>query len=126
MGFDPLVFDTAQGIDGIGPDFLRVGGRVLRGALMVSPWGAQVWGGVADVATPLTLAGRIDVLIFGAGAQIMAVPPGFRAALDEAGIGVEPMSTALAARTFNLLIGEGRRVALVAYPSAHLPLGHPG
>jgi uncharacterized protein len=116
VSFAPITFDAALLIEGIGPGFLRIGPHVLRGPLMVSPWGAQVWGGLGDTAAPLTLAGRIDVLIFGGGKDL-AMPPGaFREPIEAAGIGIEPMSTASAARFYNQLIGEGRRVAMVGFP----------
>ncbi|MFN3606674.1 MAG: MTH938/NDUFAF3 family protein, partial [Cypionkella sp.] len=44
------------------------------------------------------------------------LPPAFIAALDQAGIGVEPMNTPAAARTYNVLLGEGRRVAAALLP----------
>ena len=115
-GFAPLKFEAALLIDGVGPGFMRIGAHLLRGPLMLSPWGAQVWGGLTDLATPLTLSGRIDVLLFGGGPEIALAPRSFRGAMEQAGIGVEPMSTASAARAYNHLIGEGRRVALVALP----------
>lgn len=117
--FAPLDFDAAPLIDGLGPGFFRLGNHVLRGAVLISPWGARAWGGTGDAATPLTLVGWIDVLIFGAGQDIALPPRAFREALEGAGIGVEPMSTPSAARAYNLLLGEGRRVALAALP---LPL----
>lgn len=115
-GFSPLIFEAALLIDGVGPGFMRVGAHLLRGPLMLSPWGAQVWGGLTDQATPLTLGGRIDVLLFGGGAEIALVTRSFRDAMERVGFGVDPMSTASAARAYNHLIGEGRRVALVALP----------
>lgn len=117
-GFAPLTFDASLLIDGVGPGFLRLGPHLLRGPVLVSPWGAQVWGGVQDTATPLTLQGRIDVLLFGGGKDIALAPAAFRSAIEAAGIGLDPMSTTSAARAFNLLITEGRRVALVALPVA--------
>ncbi len=114
-GFAPLVFEAAQLIDGVGPGFLRLGGHVLRGPLLLSPWGAQSWGGFADSAAPLSLAGRIDVLLLGGGPDITVPPRAFREAIEAAEIGLDPMSTASAARAFNLLVSEGRRVALLAF-----------
>jgi uncharacterized protein len=69
-----------------------------------------------DWAVPLTLAGRIDVLIVGTGAEIAHVAPEFRRALEEAGIGVEVMNSPAAARTYNVLLGEGRRIAVCLTP----------
>ena len=115
-GFAPLHFAQATRIDSVGPGFLRIANARLAGPVLVSPWGAEPWGGTEDCATPLTLAGQIDVLILGTGSAISHPPTAFRAAMEAAGIGVEPMTTTAAARTFNLLLGEGRRIALAALP----------
>ena len=106
-----ITYGTAQAIDGYGPGFFRVAGHVLRGSCMVTPWDAGPWGGVADWATPLTLTGRIDVLLVGTGAEIAHVPVDFRGAIEAAGIGVEVMNSPAACRTYNVLLGEGRRIA---------------
>ena len=74
------------------------------------------WGGLEDVATPLAMAGRIDVLLLGLGADITPVPHAFREALEEQGIGVEPMNSPAACRTYNVLLGEGRRIAAALLP----------
>lgn len=57
------------------------------------------------------LAFRPDVLLLGTGAQQRFPHPRLYRALTEAGIGVECMNTAAACRTYNILAGEGRRVA---------------
>lgn len=111
-----ITYGTAQAIEGYGPGFFRVGRHVLRGACLVTPWDAGPWGGMSDWAAPLTLQGKIDVLIVGTGAEIAHVPADFRAALEEAGIGVEVMNSPAAARTFNVLLGEGRRIAACLLP----------
>ncbi|MDZ4096854.1 MAG: Mth938-like domain-containing protein, partial [Paracoccaceae bacterium] len=84
--------------------------------VLVTPWGAGAWGGLDDTAAPLALRGRIDVLFVGMGAEIAQVPPAFRAALEEAGIGVEVMNSPSACRTYNVLLSEGRRIAAVLLP----------
>ena len=109
-------YGSALAIEGYGPGFFRVGTHVLRGASLVTPWDAGAWGGLADSAAPLALAGRIDVLLLGMGAAIAPVPRAFRDALEEAGIGVEPMSSPAACRTYNVLLGEGRRIAAALLP----------
>ena len=91
---------------------------MVRGACLVTPWDAGPWGGFADFATPLTLLGRIDVLLVGTGGEIAQVPAAFRTALETAGIGVEVMNSPAAARTYNVLLGEGRRVAACLLPVA--------
>ena len=116
-----VTYGQALAIEGYGPGFFRVGKHMLRGACLVTPWVAGPWGGMADVATPLALVGRIDVLLVGTGAEIAHVPPAFRDALEAHGIGVEVMNSPAACRTYNVLLGEGRRVAaclLVVKPEA--------
>lgn len=116
MRLTEISYGQAQPIDGYGPGFFRVGGHVLKGACLVTPWDAGPWGGFDDTATPLALAGRIDVLFLGMGADIAHPPKAFRAALEEAGIGVEVMSSPAACRTYNVLLSEGRRIATALLP----------
>ena len=116
MRLTEITFSEAQPIDGYGPGFFRVGVHALQGATLVTPWDAGGWGGLSDTATPLALAGRIDVLLLGLGPQITPVPRAFRDALEAVGIGVEPMSSPAACRTYNVLLGEGRRIAAALLP----------
>ncbi|MFZ1468269.1 MAG: Mth938-like domain-containing protein [Paracoccaceae bacterium] len=113
-----ISYDTAHPVQGYGPGFFRVGDHVLRGACLITPWDAGLWGGLNDTATPLTLTGRIDVLLLGMGAEVAYPPAGFVTALQEAGIGVEAMTSPAACRTYNVLLGEGRRIAAALLPVA--------
>ncbi|MDP2740289.1 MAG: Mth938-like domain-containing protein [Pseudorhodobacter sp.] len=106
-----ISYGEARPIDGYGPGFFRIDGRVLRGPVLVTAAGAGPWGGLIDSAAPLALAGRVDVLLIGMGDEIAALPGPFRAALEAAGIGVEVMATPAACRTYNVLLAEGRRIA---------------
>jgi uncharacterized protein len=116
MRLTPVTYDSAQPIAGYGPGFFRIGTQVLRGACLITPWDAGPWGGWDDTAAPLTLAGRIDVLFVGTGAEVAHPPSDFVAALDAAGIGVEAMASPPACRTYNVLLGEGRRIAVALLP----------
>ena len=106
MRLTEIAFGTAQPVESYGPGFFRIGGKVLQGAVIITPEGAG----------PLALAGRIDVLLLGMGPAIAPIPRDFRQALEGAGIGVEPMNTPAACRTYNVLLGEGRRVAACLMP----------
>lgn len=117
MRLTEITYGSALAIEGYGPGFFRVGTHVLRGACLVTPWDAGAWGGFVDTAGPLTLIGKIDVLLVGTGPEIAPVPRDFRLALEAAGIGVEPMNSAAACRTYNVLLGEGRRVAACLFPA---------
>ena len=103
-------------VEGYGPGFFRVGGEVIEGAVLVTPAGAARWGGLEDRAAVLALAGEIDVIFFGMGAEIAHLDAGFRAEIEAAGMGAEVMNSPAACRTWNLLAAEGRRVALAALP----------
>lgn len=106
----------ARPVDGYGPGFFRVEGQVRRGPLLLTPEGPRPWDGFADTGPLLALKGQVDVMLLGMG-KVMAYPDaGLRAALEAAGIGAEPMDTPAAARTWNMLLAEGRRVAAALIP----------
>jgi uncharacterized protein len=53
----------------------------------------------------------VSFLLIGTGADIAFIPRDLRAALKARGLVIEGMATAAAARTYNVLIAENRRVA---------------
>ena len=57
----------------------------------------------------------LELVILGTGTKSCFPPRELMFAFARRGIGLEYMNTAAAARTFNVLIGEGRRVAAVLY-----------
>lgn len=116
MRLTEVTFDNAQPIDSYGPGFFRIAGQVIHGPVLVTPWDAGPWGGPDDSAAPLALIGKIDVLFVGMGTEIAHVSPAFRTALETAGIGVEVMNSPAAARTYNVLLSEGRRIAAALMP----------
>lgn len=116
MQINEVSFDGATPIDGYGPGFFRVGGTPIDGAILVSVHGARGWGGYGDDAPLLALANEIDVLFVGTGAETAHVPARLRARLEEAGLGVEAMNSPAACRSYNVLIAEGRRVAVALLP----------
>jgi uncharacterized protein len=112
----PTEFSGAVPVDGYGPGFFRVGGVVHRGAIIVTPSGVQPWGGLDDGASLLALAGSVDLLFLGMGGEIAFPPRDLALALDRAGVMAEPMSSPSAARSYNVTLAEGRRVACALIP----------
>ncbi|RDW13189.1 Mth938-like domain-containing protein [Paracoccus thiocyanatus] len=112
----PTEFSGAQPVDGYGPGFFRVGGTVHHGAVIVTGGGVQPWGGLGDRDPLLALAGRVDVLFLGLGAEVGFPPRDLTAALDEMGVMAEPMTSPSAARSYNVALSEGRRVACALLP----------
>jgi uncharacterized protein len=76
----------------------------------VDPWsvGALATLGPADAVQILDLTPALVLL--GTGARQVFPPAAFAAAFLTRGIGFEAMDTLAAARTFNVLVAEGRRV----------------
>ncbi|SMX42260.1 Mth938-like domain-containing protein [Actibacterium lipolyticum] len=116
MRMNEIEFSGARPIDGYGPGFFRIGGQVHAGALLVSDSGVSTWGGLDDADALLALAGQVDVVFIGTGADIAHIPAVLRDQLEEAGLGVETMSSPSAARTYNVLLSEGRRIAAALLP----------
>jgi len=113
---EEINYPEAQPIDGYGPGFFRIAGQALQGPILVSPWSVTGWGGFDDLAMPLGLVGKIDVLFIGTGSDIAHAPRAFRAVLETAGIGVEVMNSPAACRTYNVLLSEGRLIAAALIP----------
>ena len=59
-----------------------------------------------------------ELVIIGSGARSALPPRKLMFAFARRGVGLEVMDTAAAARTFNVLAGEGRQVSAVLYPSS--------
>ena len=116
MRINEVVFDGRVPIDGYGPGFFRVSGEALDGPLAMLPSGPRPWGGLPDVEVFLERPGDFDVLLVGMGAEIAPLPGDVRARLENAGIAVEIMGTPSACRTYNVLLGEGRRIAAALAP----------
>jgi len=106
----------AMPVDGYGPGFFRVAGQVHHGAVVVTPEGVQRWGGLDDLAGLVALGPLVDVLFVGMGAEIARLPAAVMATFEEAGLMVEAMSTPSAARSYNVTLSEGRRVACALIP----------
>ncbi len=109
-------FDAPTAIDGYGPGGFRIGGHWIDGAVFVTsermtPWTVIPGGPTRAEAEALNehITG-LDVILMGLGPDQRMIAPDVQAFFDERNIGVEPMATPAAARTFNVLLGEGRRV----------------
>lgn len=116
MQMHEITFSQATPIDGYGPGFFRVAGQVFDGGILVTAGGAWSWAGLDAEAPLIALADDIDVLFIGTGAEVRHIPAALRTHLEQAGLGVETMASPAACRTYNVLLSEGRRVALAALP----------
>ena len=83
-----ITYGSALAIEGYGPGFFRIGRHMLRGACLVTPGDAGAWGGLGDWAGPLTLQGKIDVLLVGTGPKLRICPPIFARHWKQRGLGL--------------------------------------
>jgi uncharacterized protein len=105
-------------IDAYGAGGFRFAEMSHKGSILALPSGVRAWDVTqgseitADSLAPVLLeTAEIDFLIIGTGPDIVFLPQSLRAHLKASGIVLEGMATAAAARTYNVLVGEGRRVA---------------
>ena len=120
MDLTPLVPQGRQIIESYGDGRFRVTGAVHQGSILVFPDKTVAWPvGEITSLTEESLAsiaaagdaGTIDLLLIGCGPRMTLIPAQLRAALRSHGIVIEPMDTGAAARTYNVLAAEGRKVA---------------
>ncbi|MBK1636196.1 Mth938-like domain-containing protein [Rhodovulum adriaticum] len=110
-------------VDGYGPGFFRVDGQLYDGGVLVGQGRVQSWAGPQEDAPLSALAGQIDVLLVGTGDSLTPLPGGLQPRLEAAGLGVEIMSSPSAARSYNVLLSEGRRVAVALVPVTAAGMG---
>ncbi len=116
MELTEITYDGQPPIDAYGPGFFRVQGAVHEGPLALLPGGVIDWHGLDDWDAILAAHADFDVIFIGMGAQIAALPLALKNKLDAAGLPYEPMATPTACRSYNVLLSEKRRVAIVALP----------
>ncbi len=116
MRLNEITYSNAEPVDGYGPGFFRIGGQVHHGGVLTGPSGTQPWEGYTQDDPLLKLSGTVDVLFIGTGADLAHIPAALREALEQAGLGVEIMNSPAACRTYNVLLSEGRRIALALIP----------
>jgi uncharacterized protein len=105
-------------IDSYGAGGFRFAGMSHRGSILALPSGVRAWpvASAADL-TPASFApvlaegSDIEVLLIGTGAEMVFLPEALRQPLRAAGIRVDVMQTGAAARTYNIMAAENRRVA---------------
>lgn len=105
-------------IDAYGNGGFRFADMSHRGSLLLLPSGVYGWpvtapGELTLDALTAALAERdqFEFLLLGTGASQVFPSPDIRRAFEEAGLGLEVMSTGAAARTYNVLLAEKRAVA---------------
>jgi uncharacterized protein len=104
-------------VTGTGPGWIRVGADEHRENLILRPdrvtkgWAPAGLDALTADDFAALLQDKPDIVLLGTGATQRFLHPRVLAPLTNAGVGVETMDTRAACRTYNILVGEGRRVA---------------
>jgi len=110
---------TAEGnvFTGHGADYVRLGVVEYRENILVTPdriitgWAPGGFDALTEADFAAMAALEPVVALLGTGATLRFPHPRLVRALTDAGIGLEVMDTPAVCRTFNILAGEGRKVA---------------
>jgi uncharacterized protein len=116
MEMNEITYSGQLPVDAYGPGFFRVNEVVRDGPLAILPSGMIAWGGLKDWAAVIAARTDYDVIFIGMGADIAPLPAAAKKKLEKAELPYDVMATPAACRTYNVLLSEGRRVAIVALP----------
>jgi uncharacterized protein len=103
-------------ITGHGPDHVLVNGLRHDRPFVVGPevgpvdWPVQGFGMLDATHFEALLAHRPEIVLLGTGQRLRFPAPALTRGLAAARVGIEVMDTPAACRTYNILLGEGRRV----------------
>ena len=105
-------------IDAYGGGGFRVSGVRREGSLLIlqdepQPWAVTRLGDLTldHLAEVLALGREVEFLLLGVGPRPAPAPAAVREGFAAAGIGLEVMDSPSAARVYNVLAAEGRRLA---------------
>lgn len=105
-------------IDSYGNGGFRFAGMSHRGSLLCLPDGIWAWPyaaltdlDAAALAPVIARQSEIDFFLLGGGRDPVIMPPALRELLNAHGINADAMTTGAAIRTYNIMLGERRRVA---------------
>ncbi|HVF64831.1 MAG TPA: Mth938-like domain-containing protein [Casimicrobiaceae bacterium] len=110
---------SAQGniVTALGPGWVRVGADrydesvVIAPDAIVAPWAEGGFDALTEEDFERVKALSPVIVLLGTGAKQRFPHPRLYRSLTDASIGVEVMHSAAAARTYNIIVAEGRRVA---------------
>jgi len=116
--FKEVTSQDETAISAYGDGGFRIGEQRSSGSILLTPIGYYPWGATDAASITLDSLQRvidqksdIDFLLIGMGENMAFLNKDLRAAMENINISVDIMSTGAAARTYNILLAEGRKVA---------------
>ncbi len=116
MEIKPAHFPGRAPVDTYGNGGFRFAEMSHRGSILCLPSGIYGWSPTSPAEIGVSTFQRVleetdlEIVLVGTGADLVPLPDSLRKALGEKGMRADPMSTGAAARTFNVLLAEGRAV----------------
>jgi uncharacterized protein len=101
---------------------ITIGGVAYRTSILVGsdggiePWPPRAFGDLAETHFETIAIREPEIVLLGTGARVLFPAAALLAPCFRRGIGVEVMDTGAACRSFNFLLGEGRRVIAALLP----------
>jgi uncharacterized protein len=114
-------FPTSISIRSVSNDAVCIGAQTYNETVALTPdvviesWPAGPVHALAEVDFRVLFDTSPELVVLGTGRKNIFPPRELVFAFARRGIGLEVMNTPAAARTFNVLAGEGRRIAAVLY-----------
>lgn len=123
MDLLPRIPADRQVINAYGDGGFRISGRHWTEPVLVFPGQTMAWDitdigslSVASLEPAFGMQPAVELLLIGCGRNMIFIDKGLRAEIRARGLVVEALDTGAACRTYNLLMGEGRRVAAALIP----------
>lgn len=112
MRLTEIDFQAGLPIEGYGPGYFRIADQPHPAPLLLGPGGPVSWRGLEDAASLIEIGKEVDVIFIGTGPETRHIPQALCQALEARHIAFEPMNSPAACRTYNILLSEGRRIAV--------------
>lgn len=123
MDLLPRIPSDRQVINAYGDGGFRITGKHWTESVLVFPGQTLSWG-IPDITAlttqslepVFTMDPTVELLLIGCGPSMTFINKDLRAAIRARGLVIEALDTGAACRTYNLLMGESRRVAAALIP----------
>ncbi len=116
MKLQPDRIET-QSVTAYGPGWIAIQGEKITHSVLITSeglrldWNCQTFEDLCTQHFEQLADLDVELIIFGSGEQLRFPKPEWQAGLMQRRLGLETMDTQAACRTYNILAGEGRKVA---------------
>lgn len=123
MDLLPRIPADRQVINAYGDGGFRISGKHWTEPVLVFPGQIMPWGitdiaqiSMASLEPAFGMEPAVELLLIGCGPNMVFINKALRAEIRAKGLVIETLDTGAACRTYNLLMGEGRRIGAALIP----------